>query len=91
MYAIKNASEYNADYVLESGDFTYLCFIDPSKIDHTIATPIEQQPAWRIERVESKKLANGDIEMRTMYPNGHSTAYNYIAANCKTYTYDYQK
>lgn len=90
LYALKNASEYNADYVLESGNTVYLCFLNPSKVDYNSATPIEQQNAWRIEKNETIKLANGDIEMRTTYPNGHSTDYNFAAASCKTYTYAYQ-
>ena len=90
LYAIKNASDYTADYVLENGNKTYLCSLNPNEVDHTSNTPIEDQPVWKIQLIETVTV-NGKNITRTKYPNGMSSAYIFAASDCETLTYEYQK
>ena len=90
MYAIKNAADYNADYVLIDGDKTYICRLNPGRVDKLSAEPIENQDAWNISLIEKQTTDDGDV-VTTKYPNGESSAYNFRASACKTYEYKYQK
>lgn len=90
MYAIKNASDYNADYVLVSGDKTYICRLNPAMVDRNSATPIEQQAVWNIACIE-KSVVDGKTVITTKYPDGKSSLYGFAVSDCETYTYEYQK
>ena len=90
MYAVKNPSDYNADYVLISGNKTYVCRLNPSLVDLNSATPIEQQAVWNITCIE-KSVVDGKTVVTTKYPDGKSSLYNFAVTDCETYNYEYQK
>lgn len=89
IYAVRNSADFNADLVIKKDDKIYACYLNPSKVDHNSNTPVEQQPAWRIERIETY-ASDGAEYTRTMYPNGNNTGYQFCPAEVETYTYDYQ-
>ena len=90
MYANKEAKDYNADYILIDGDKTYICRLNPGKVDKTSAEPIENQDVWNISLIEKQTTDDGDV-VTTKYPNGQSSLYNFRASAVKTYNYEYQK
>lgn len=91
IYAVKNAAELNADCIIEKEDGTvYVCYLNPTLVNKLSSVPIEQQNAWKIEKIT--KTTSGDkTYLRTMYPNGQNNLYNFSPANCETYNYEYQK
>lgn len=92
IYAVKEAKEYNADYILEDGNKTYLCSLNPSLVDNESETPVEEQHCWHIALIEqTKDETSGKTTTTTKYPDGHSSLYNYAAAFCDQYTYEFQK
>ena len=90
MYAIKNPSEYNADYVLVSGNKTYVCRLNPGLVDKTSETPIEQQAVWQITCIEENEI-DGKSVITTKYPDGESSLYGFPVTDCETLNYEYQK
>lgn len=90
LYAIKESKEYNADYVCIEGNKTYICKMNPDMVNYESNEPVENQPVWNITCIEQTTTENGSI-ITTKYPNGHSSLYEFRAAACNTYEYQYQK
>ncbi len=91
LYAVKNASELNADLVIQTDDQTvYICYLNPGLLDKSAGhLPYEEQNAWKIERVQTI-VSEGVSYCRTMYPNGQNNLYNFNPAHVEEYTYEYQ-
>lgn len=89
LYAVKNASDLNADLIIKRGNSIYCCFLNPSLVNHQSATPVEEQNAWKIEKIETY-TDNGDEITKTTYPSGQNGLYNFCPANINDYTFEYQ-
>ncbi len=90
LYAVKNASELNADLVIQTDDLTvYVCYLNPTLLDKRSPVPFEEQNAWKIERIQTTEQ-NGIKYTRTMYPKGQNNLYGYNPAHAQQYTYEYQ-
>ena len=57
MYGTKlNASQYDGDIIIEKGDVTIIGRLKPGYPRGQNDEPVEQQPIWQIERIESVEL-----------------------------------
>ena len=57
MYGTKlNASQYDGDIIIEKGDITFIGRLKPGYPRGQNDDPVEQQPIWQIERIESVEL-----------------------------------
>ena len=57
MYGTKlNASQYDGDIIIEKGDITIIGRLKPGYPRGQNDDPVEQQPIWQIERIESVEL-----------------------------------
>lgn len=57
MYGTKlNASQYDGDIIIEKGDVTIIGRLKPGYPRGQNDDPVEQQPIWQIERIESVEL-----------------------------------
>ena len=90
IYGAEGASILNADIVINVGVNSYICKLDPTKVDHSEnALPVEQQKVWSIIFYEQVQVDENTVQLNTKYPNG-SNAFNFIAANYASYTYKYR-
>lgn len=90
IYGAEGAAMLSADIVFNVGANTYVCKLDPTKVDRSpSALPVEMQAAWAITFYENITLADGNSRMNTKYPNG-SNAYKFIAAEYKNYNYEFR-
>lgn len=91
LYAVKNASELNADMLIKTDDNTlYVCYLNPGLLDKRPGhIPFEEQNVWKIERIQSETI-DGVTYTRTMYPNGQSNLYNFNPTQATEYNYEFQ-
>ena len=90
IYGAEGAAMLSADIVFNVGANSYVCKLDPTKVDRSpAALPIEMQPVWAITLYENKTTNDGNTRMNTLYPNG-SNAYKFVAAEYKNYQYEFR-
>lgn len=90
IYAVKESKELNADCIIQTDDMTvYVCYLNPSLVNRASETPIEEQQAWKIERIQTIE-EDGVKYTRTTYPNGQSNLYSFCPAHATEYNYQYQ-
>lgn len=95
IYGIEGAHALNADIVINVGTDSYICKLDPTKVDRSAdAAPIEEQPVWSIIFYNQIQEYDQDgepqkIVLLTKYPNG-STAYNFKVSRYSDYNYQFR-
>lgn len=90
IYGAEGASILNADIIYNVGADTYVCKLDPTKVDRsTDAAPVEQQPVWSICKYENLVIDEQTTRLNTKYPYGN-TAYAFIATEYNTYNYKFR-
>lgn len=90
IYGAEGAATLNADIVINVGVNSYICKLDPTKVDHSpSALPVEQQRVWSIIFYEQVQVDEDTIRLNTKYPNG-SNAFNFVAADYASYTYKFR-
>ena len=90
IYGAEGASVLNADIIFNVGADTYVCKLDPSKVDRTpAALPVDEQPVWSITKYENLVLSETTTRLNTKYPNGN-TSYDYIASKFQEYNYKFR-
>ena len=62
MYGSRNANQYEGDCILEVGDVTYIGRLMPGYQRTGNDLPVEQQPVWQIERVDTLSIAIEDSQ-----------------------------
>lgn len=63
MYGTKlNASQYDGDIIIEKGDVTIIGRLKPGYPRGQSDDPVEEQPIWQIERIESVELLASPAE-----------------------------
>lgn len=75
------------DKIIDKGTETYCCKLDVGCIDRTIATPIDEQPAWQIRRIKEETI-DGATVTTIQYPSG-SRDFKFKVSEATYYTYEY--
>ena len=93
LYAVKAASDFNADYIItKANDTTYICRINPTEAkNYPQETPILERDCWQIEEVKSVTDENGNNIITTKYPYGQETNYNFAPAKIDTYSFEFKR
>lgn len=89
LYGVKGAAELNADLIIAQGVNTYVCSIDPSKIDRSSDLPYEEQPAWQIMLFREIADEDGVVKTYTLYPDG-SQSFGFAPARLTEYKFMYR-
>ena len=98
MYGTKlNASQYDGDIIIEKGDITFIGRLKPGYPRGQNDDPVEQQPIWQIERIESVELLASPEEeeiivtyvTRRKYPYGNED-YKFKISEAFEYPYEYR-
>lgn len=90
IYGAEGASALNADIVYNVGANSYVCKLDPTKVDRSPnALPIEQQPVWSVTFYETVQLNETTSRLTTKYPNGNN-GYCFVAENYASYNYTFR-
>jgi len=99
MYGAKNSNQYDGDCILEIGDITYIGRLMPGYQRTAQDLPVESQPIWQIERVDTVETEipaqNEEDEpsyiyrTRRMYPSGIED-YRFAISDAANYEYDYR-
>ena len=87
IYGAEGARALNADIVFNVGPNSYVCKLDPTKVDRSPnALPVKQQPVWSITFYKTTEYEDGNSMLETLYPNGNN-AYNFVAEEYANYNY----
>lgn len=90
IYGAEGASALNADIVYNVGPNSYVCKLDPSKVDRSPgAKPIEQQPVWSITYYETIQINETTTRLTTKYPDGNID-YKFVAEEYASYNYTFR-
>ena len=90
IYGAEGASALNADIVFNVGADSYVCKLDPTKVDRSPnALPVDEQPVWSITFYQTIPMGENASRLNTLYPEG-SNAYCFIAKNFANYNYQFR-
>lgn len=90
IYNALGASAINSDLVITNGNDTYICIMDPTRINRASATPIEEQEGWQIKLYHTTVDENTGIERtQTLYPEGRDS-YDFAPKNIANYNFKYK-
>lgn len=79
----------NPDIVLQKqGEYVYQCYCDRSSASGSL--PLEEQPIWRIVKIEITTDEAGIERYRRLYPYGNAQ-HRFAVKDCPTYHYDYKR
>lgn len=95
-----NAYQYDGDCIIEFNEVTYVGRLMPGYQRGNGAVPVEQQPIWQIEKIDTETQTviiqenseSREIEKyitRRRYPNGNED-YKFIMAEALNYNYEYR-
>lgn len=90
IYGAEGASALNADIVFNVGANSYVCKLDPTKVDRSPnALPVDEQPVWAITFYQTTPMGDNGSRLKTLYPQG-SNAYNFVANKFADYNYQFR-
>ena len=90
IYGAEGASALNADIVFNVDADSYVCKLDPTKVDRSPnALPVDEQPVWSITFYQTTPMGENGSRLNTLYPQG-SNAYNFVAKNFASYNYQFR-